>query len=164
MIIFIFSVFENKDRIILVMDCADGGELYDYINNNQLTERDARRIFRQIVSAIHYCHQVSEVLKLTKENMSRLMTKPTKWHMRPVKTQNSLGIPPVWSESLLSTWRKLGSLATHWAHSEDSDQTGRKPRLIWVFAGCTVILLVLSWGDTNIWRHEWGRKHRCMKV
>ena len=95
MIIFIFSVFENKDRIILVMDCADGGELYDYINNNQLTERDARRIFRQIVSAIHYCHQVSEVLKLTKENMSRLMTKPTKWHMRPVKTQNSLGIPPV---------------------------------------------------------------------
>lgn len=51
------EVFENKDRIILVMDCADGGELYDYINNNQLTERDARRIFRQIVSAIHYCHQ-----------------------------------------------------------------------------------------------------------
>lgn len=51
------EVFENKDRIILVMDCADGGELYDYINNNHLTERDARRIFRQIVSAIHYCHQ-----------------------------------------------------------------------------------------------------------
>ena len=32
-------------------------------------------------------------------------------------------------------WRNLGSLATHWAHSEDSDQTGRMPRLIWVFAG-----------------------------
>ena len=29
-------------------------------------------------------------------------------------------------------WRKLGSLATHWAHSEDSDQSGRMPRLIWV--------------------------------
>ena len=42
-------------------------------------------------------------------------------------------------ESLLSAWRKLGSLATHWAHSEDS----------WVFAGCTVILLVLSWGGSN---------------
>ena len=36
--------------------------------------------------------------------------------------------------------KKLGSLATHWAHSEDSDQTGRMPRLIWVFAGRTVIL------------------------
>ena len=25
--------------------------------------------------------------------------------------------------------------ATHWAHCEDSDQTGRMPKLIWVFAG-----------------------------
>ena len=62
----------------------------------------------------------------------------TKWHVHPVKTQNSLGFRPVWSESSLSTWRKLGSLATHWAHSEDSDQTGRMPRLIWVFTRCTV--------------------------
>ena len=29
------------------------------------------------------------------------------------------------------------SLATHWAHSEDSAQTGQMPRLIWVFAGHT---------------------------
>ena len=59
-------------------------------------------------------------------------------------------ILPVWSESALSTWRKLGSLATHWAHSEDSDQTGRMPRLNWIFAGSTVILLVLSWGGSVI--------------
>ena len=64
--------------------------------------------------------------------------------MRPAKTQISLGIRPVWSESSLSAWRNLGSLATHWAHSEDSDQTGRMPRQIWVFAGRTLILLVLS--------------------
>ena len=47
------------------------------------------------------------------------MTKPTKWHVCPAKTQISLGIRPVWSESSLSAWRKLRSLATHWAHSED---------------------------------------------
>ena len=70
--------------------------------------------------------------------------------VRPAKTQIRLGIRPIWSESLLSTWRNLGSLATHWAHSKDSDQTGRMPRLIWVFAGCTVILLVLSRGGSNI--------------
>ena len=81
-------------------------------------------------------------------HLSRLMTKPTKWHVRPAKTQISLGIRPVWSESSLSAWRKPGSLATHWAHSEDSDQTGRISRLIWVFAGRTVILLLLSWGDS----------------
>ena len=34
----------------------------------------------------------------------------------PAKIQISLGIRPVWSESSLSAWRKLGSLATH---SED---------------------------------------------
>ena len=63
--------------------------------------------------------------------------------VRPVKTQISLGIRPVWSESSLSAWRNLGSLATHWVHSEDSDQSRRMPRL-WVFAGRTRTLLVLS--------------------
>ena len=53
------------------------------------------------------------------------------------KTQISLGIRPVWSESSLTAWRKLGTFATHWAHSEASDQTGRMTRLIWVFAGRT---------------------------
>ena len=70
-------------------------------------------------------------------HLSRLMTKPTKWHVRPAKTQISLGIRPVCSESSLSAWWKLGPLATHWAHRKDSDQTGRMPRLI--FAGRTII-------------------------
>ena len=60
------------------------------------------------------------------------MTKPTKW----LCVQSD--------QSSLSAWRKLGSLATHWAHSEDSDQTGGMPRLIWVFAWRTATLLVLS--------------------
>ena len=65
--------------------------------------------------------------------LSYIVTKPTKWHVRPAKTQ----IRPVWSESSLSAWRKIGSLATHWSHSKDSDQTGWMPRLIWVFIGRT---------------------------
>ena len=71
--------------------------------------------------------------------------KSSKMAVRPAKTQISLGIRSVWSESLLSAWRKVRYLATHWAYSEDSDQTKRMPRLIWVFAGRTLILLVLSW-------------------
>ena len=69
----------------------------------------------------------------------------------PAKTQISLGIRPVWSESSLSAWsawRKLGPLATYWAHSEFSDQTWRMPRLIWIFAGRTATLLVLSRGGS----------------
>ena len=70
--------------------------------------------------------------------------KTNKMCVCPTKTQISLGICPIWSEFSLSARRKLGSLATHCTHSEDSDQTGRMPRLIWVFAGRTLILLVLS--------------------
>ena len=58
--------------------------------------------------------------------------------VHPAKTLISLGICPVWSESSLSTWRKLGSLATHWAH--------RLPMLICIFAGCTHFVgFVMSW-------------------
>ena len=99
--------------------------------------------------------------------MSRRTTKPTKWHVRLAKTQIRLGIRPVWSESSLSARSKLGSLATHWAHSEDSDQTGHMSRLIWVFAGRTVSLLVLR-EVTNIdlhvmtWRSVWPIIHGPM--
>ena len=54
-------------------------------------------------------------------------------HVCPAKTQISLGIRPVWSESLLSTWRSVWSIVTHNANSKYSDQTGCMPRLIWVF-------------------------------
>ena len=75
--------------------------------------------------------------------------KTNKMSVRPAKTQISLGIRPVWSESSPSAWRSIGSLATHWAHSEDSDQSGHPPRLIWIFAGRTVNLLVFSWGGSK---------------
>ena len=68
---------------------------------------------------------------------------------RPAKTQISLDIRPVWSESsLCAQWVAKDPGFLH-ADREDSDQTGRMPRLIWVFAGRTVILLVLSWGGSN---------------
>ena len=65
--------------------------------------------------------------------MSHLMIKPTKWHVRPAKTQISLGIRPVWSEASLSAWRSYplsaqrrlwpdwadaqADLSLRWAHS-----------------------------------------------
>ena len=93
--------------------------------------------------------------------MSRLMTKPTKWHVHPAKTQISLDIRPVWSRSLLSTWRKLWSLASSYPLNAQrrlwSDR--RMPRLIWVLAGRTAILLVLSWGSSYIDAQEQLLQH-----
>ena len=73
--------------------------------------------------------------------------KTNKVTVRPAKPQISLGIRPVWLVASLSAWRKLESLATHWAHSEDPDQTERMPRLIWVFAGrtCHFVGFVMRW-------------------
>lgn len=54
-----FSVFENKDKIVIVMEYASKGELYDYISERRrLSERETRHFFRQIVSAVHHCHKV----------------------------------------------------------------------------------------------------------
>lgn len=44
--------------MVLVMEYAAGGELYDYLSERKvLTEEEARRIFRQIVTAVYYCHK-----------------------------------------------------------------------------------------------------------
>ena len=72
--------------------------------------------------------------------------KTNKMSVRPAKTQ----ISPVWSESLLcAQWIAKDPRFLH-ADSEDSDQTGRIPRLIWVSAGRTLTLLVLSCRGSNV--------------
>ncbi|KAJ8666845.1 hypothetical protein QAD02_008507 [Eretmocerus hayati] len=57
-IIHIYEVFENREKMVLVMEYAAGGELYDYLSERKvLKEEEARRIFRQIATAVFYCHK-----------------------------------------------------------------------------------------------------------
>ncbi|XP_018049346.1 PREDICTED: uncharacterized protein LOC108687852 isoform X2 [Atta colombica] len=57
-IIHIYEVFENREKMVLVMEYAAGGELYDYLSERKvLSEHEARRIFRQIATAVFYCHK-----------------------------------------------------------------------------------------------------------
>lgn len=57
-IIHIYEVFENREKMVLVMEYAAGGELYDYLSERKvLVESEARRIFRQIATACFYCHK-----------------------------------------------------------------------------------------------------------
>ncbi|XP_053106596.1 NUAK family SNF1-like kinase 2 [Hemicordylus capensis] len=57
-IISVHEVFENSSKIVIVMEYASKGDLYDYISDRQkLTEQEARHFFRQVVSAIYYCHK-----------------------------------------------------------------------------------------------------------
>lgn len=53
-------MFENKDKIVIVMELGSRGDLYDYLSERQrISESEARHFFRQIVSAVQYCHRVS---------------------------------------------------------------------------------------------------------
>ena len=41
------------------MQYASGGELYEYVSERKaLTDNEARRIFRQIATAVYYIHKV----------------------------------------------------------------------------------------------------------
>ena len=65
-IIHIYEVFENKEKMVLVMEYAAGGELYDYLSQRKvLSETEARRVFRQVASAVYYCHKVYFLRKAT---------------------------------------------------------------------------------------------------
>ncbi|XP_034239589.1 LOW QUALITY PROTEIN: serine/arginine repetitive matrix protein 2-like [Thrips palmi] len=57
-IIHIYEVFENREKMVLVMEYAAGGELYDFLSERKvLGEEEARRLFRQIATAVYYCHK-----------------------------------------------------------------------------------------------------------
>ncbi|XP_078732496.1 uncharacterized protein LOC144947179 [Lampetra fluviatilis] len=57
-IIGVHEVLESRERLVLVLELASRGELYDLVSHERrLPEDEARRLFRQIVSAVLYCHQ-----------------------------------------------------------------------------------------------------------
>ena len=82
----------------------------------------------------NHAPEILYVYHVAMHQMSRDMTKPTKWLCAQRRLRSAWASSQS-DQSSLSAWRNLGPLATHWAHREDSDQTGRMPRLIWVFAG-----------------------------
>ena len=55
-VIKLYEVYDDERAIYLVMELCTGGELYDYVNTAQYTERQACNIFHSIVKAINYCH------------------------------------------------------------------------------------------------------------
>ena len=93
------------------------------------------------------CYAVQHLCKQFNYKMSYCMTKPTKWPVHPVKTQISLGIHPVWTESLRLAWRNTGPSATHWGHNEDWSDWADGWSLPWAHK---VILLVLSCSGLNV--------------
>ncbi|TAQ88187.1 hypothetical protein B7494_g3480 [Chlorociboria aeruginascens] len=72
----LYDIWENRTEIYLVLEYVDNGELFEHITNNvRLEEEEAMKYFRQILSAVGYCHSFNichrdlkpENILLTKE-------------------------------------------------------------------------------------------------
>lgn len=58
-IVKLIDVYEKKEdgTTFLVVEYVAGGELFDYIvANGVVKEKETRQFFRQVVSAVEYCH------------------------------------------------------------------------------------------------------------
>ncbi|XP_021963869.1 serine/threonine-protein kinase SIK3 isoform X2 [Folsomia candida] len=56
-IIRLYQVMETEKVIYLVTEYASRGEIFDFlVMNGRMSEDEARRLFTQILHAVHYCH------------------------------------------------------------------------------------------------------------
>lgn len=57
-IVRLISVIDSSKGYYLVMELANGGELFDKIvESKRFDEKTARDYFQQLISAVHYCHE-----------------------------------------------------------------------------------------------------------
>ena len=107
--------------------------------------------------------QLQALSKLAKQSMWAASWQNQQCGSAPSEDSDQPGHPPpslirVFAVRMKKAWvlsYQLNAQRRLWsdwadAHSEDSYQTGRMPRLIWVFAGRTATLLVLSWGGSVV--------------
>ena len=143
-------VFAGRTLILLVLSCH--GSFNDLIK---------RSVSNEYVCCLEVECQTTSVHFNT--DMSCSTTKPTKRSVRPATTDQIRRI----RVSLCTQWIAKDSSFLQ-ADSEDSDQTGWMPRLIWILAGCTssfagFVMLWLNYQDESS-RRQWMVNEECPRI
>ena len=77
-IIQLYDVYISKEKIYIVMELMEGGELFDYVvQKGTLTEEEASKIVRKVTSALVYMHDKNIVHRDLKPENLLLKRKPT---------------------------------------------------------------------------------------
>mmetsp|Transcript_67449 Transcript_67449/g.99990 ORF Transcript_67449/g.99990 Transcript_67449/m.99990 type:complete len:386 (+) Transcript_67449:601-1758(+) len=76
-IIRLFDVYITEDKIYIIMELMEGGELFDYVvKKGTLTEEEASRIVRKVTSALVYMHAKNIIHRDLKPENLLLTRKP----------------------------------------------------------------------------------------
>ena len=112
-----------------------------YLNVSETTRSWEMALILHMQTSYPYLHcSLTEFVDQSETVYEPQHDKTNKMNVRPAKTQISLGR----SESSLCAQRVAKNPRFLHVDREDSYQTGQMLRLIWVVAGCTLTLLVLS--------------------
>jgi 5'-AMP-activated protein kinase catalytic alpha subunit len=61
-VIQLFEIIETATELFLIMEFAPGGELFDHIvKSTRIDEREAARLFQQILAGVEYIHHLGIV-------------------------------------------------------------------------------------------------------
>ena len=85
-IITLYDVYITNDKIYIVMELMEGGELFDYVvKKGTLNEEEASRIVRMVTSALVYMHGKNIIHRDLKPENLLLTHKPRNIHEIDVK-------------------------------------------------------------------------------
>lgn len=97
-VVTLHSVFETDKEVILVMELAEGGELFDkIIEDGNYNESDAVRVLQQIITTVEHLHSMNIVHRDLKPENILLKTKNT----REIKICD-FGLSKVFDEATIS--------------------------------------------------------------
>ena len=83
-IVKLYEIFSDSKHLYLITEYLEGGELFDLIlKQRHFTEHTAAKIMKQVLSAVHYCHQRKIVHRdLKPENL--LLVRPDDFEIKVI--------------------------------------------------------------------------------